>query len=172
VSDGSFAHDRIILRLVLVNLESGTCASAVSIATLVWYLEHPSEASSIVIVSLLPTDSLLAKAAAEIPMHCVQSQQSLFMARVYLMNMLYNLSMRGSGYLMRDDSNQSHIHRISGYVADSASLPLSHLPSSNKGGLQHNVVHVSQSVETHVDKVSMHVSVAIRKRTFPADACC
>lgn len=78
------------------------------------------------------------------------------------MNMLYNLTMRGSGgHLMRNTSSQSHIHHTSGYNGDSFSLPLSHL--SSKSGEQshvlHNVVHVSQSIDTRVDKVSMYCLV-------------
>lgn len=75
---------------------------------------------------------------------------------------------------MRDASNQSTVHRITGFNADSISLPLSHLQSSNSDGLmdvQRNVVHVSQSVQTHVEKVRILDSYAIREKLYRADAC-
>lgn len=73
------------------------------------------------------------------------------MARVYLLNMMLSLNMRGSGgYLMQDASIQSRVHRISqiDYDGTSISLPLSQLQSlGGKFHVQHNIVHVSQSVE-------------------------
>lgn len=98
------------------------------------------------------------------------------MARVYLLNMMLSLNMRGSGgYLMQDASIQSRVHRISqiDYDGTSISLPLSQLQSlGGKFHVQHNIVHVSQSVETHVDKVSIHVFIpSIRSWTQQADAC-
>lgn len=77
------------------------------------------------------------------------------------MNMLFNLNMRGSGgILMREIWSQSRGHRITGDLPDLTGVQLSQLPSSSTGDehsrIQHSVVHVSQSVTTHLDKVSIH----------------
>lgn len=77
------------------------------------------------------------------------------MARVYLMNMLFNLNMRGSGgFVMLDPSNHSRSHRPSGSLAHTSSLPLGQIHSSTGHRLQHSIVHVSQSVQMEVDHVS------------------
>lgn len=81
------------------------------------------------------------------------SNQAAFTARVYYMGMLLALNMRGNGgQVMQDGSNS----RISGAFGGSNALPLSHIRST--GGTTsnhfHKVIHVSQDIAMHSDKVS------------------
>lgn len=73
------------------------------------------------------------------------------------MNMLFNLNVRKTGQLMRDASLDSRTRRNVGVTSHGGdSLRLSHLVSSSGGRqFQHSIVHVNQSTETKVDKVSL-----------------
>lgn len=50
-ADTSILFTSVVMRLLLITLESGTAATAISVASLVYYLKHPSSSNLIVIVS-------------------------------------------------------------------------------------------------------------------------
>lgn len=84
--------------------------------------------------------------------------QGFFMGRVYFMNMLFNLNVRNTGQIMRDASLTHRSHRVTGTTSHNDGLPLSHLHSPHESRhFQHSIVHVNQSVETKVDKVSLSI---------------
>lgn len=134
---------RIVVRLILITIESGTVATAISAASLAYYLSNPSSSNLIVIVSTFSQRTDRAD--------CICfTLQATFMARVYFMGMMFTLNMRGNGgQVMRDGST---VNRTPISFGASNSVQLSDI-KSHSSYYQHNVIHVRQNVATQVDKV-------------------
>lgn len=87
------------------------------------------------------------------------------MARVYFMNLLFNLNLRTSGHIMRESPSNNRNRRLSitgtgtSTCTGSTNVPLSDIRSyQGNNRFQHNIVHISQSTDTKEDKVStIHV---------------
>lgn len=82
------------------------------------------------------------------------------------MNLLFNLNLRTSGHIMRESPSHSRSRRLSitgagtgigtGTGTVSTNVPLSDIRSyQGNNRFQHNIVHISQSTDTKIDKVSI-----------------